>query len=809
MIIRIVTLLLLLLTWPASSILSQQEGRISGRVIVEPGEPLSYGTVVLLKVADSAVVKTVITNDAGGFEFMAVPEGRYRLRVMATGIVQEEPVLTVVDKQAALSAITIHVQRTVAQLQAVKIVAKKPLVEIKIDMTVVNVDALLSNTGSNAMEVLELSPGVRVDNDNINLNGKQAVTIYIDDKPTYLQGNDLASYLRSIPASMLDKIEIMPNPPARYDAAGNGGIINIKLKKNRNKGFNAVIVSENIRGRRTRLIQSANLGYRTNKVNLYGNISYYKGTGLATINSNRDYATDTGSSLKTLTQVTTSNSPSYNIQVKAGIDWYISPKTTWSTYVSRYNRKLKEEISLHSSQSYFTTPVDSITEGVNRNRSNSGNSGFHSDFRHLYDTLGRELSFAVDYTGYEFDEELQNINTSYQKSSNDKTQEILNGYLSDKIKIFSVKGDYIYSVSKTEKIEAGLKSSLVSTYNNASYEGKFSDTMPSWYAANNQFTYREKIYAAYLNYNRQFKRIDIQTGLRLEHTRVTGKETGGTISFTRNYTRLFPTFFLSWQADRNALHRLQFSFGRRIARPGYANLNPFEVPRDRYTYSAGNPLLRPELSINFELAYIFRNNFTTSFFYNRLRDAINETVLTKGNLLYSIPGNLGSNAIHGFSINGSLHPFPWWQCSASLLYSHTTLQTLLNGHEILLKSGNWSIGLTQQLALKKGWSAELLFDYSSPQVYAQFRQAAAWFMHAGIGKKIWNEKGSIRLNVRDLFYARTDRQDYLQAAGITGFSSRKWDTRSVTLAFTYRISKGRGAGQRKSETTEENKRLTE
>lgn len=806
MILRILVLLLLLATWPGSSILSQQEGRISGRVIVDPGEPLGYGTVVLLKAADSAAVKTVITNDAGDFEFRAVPEGRYRLRVMAAGIVQQEAVLTVVGKQAALSAITIHVQRAVAQLQAVKIVAKRPLVEIKIDMTVVNVDALLSNAGSNALEVLESSPGVRVDNDNINLNGKQAVTIYIDDKPTYLQGSDLASYLRSIPAGMLDRIEIMPNPPARYDAAGNGGIINIKLKKNRNKGFNAAIVSENIRGRRTRLSQSANLGFRNDKFNLYGNLSYYAGAGLATVNSSRNYVADTGRSLQSLNQLTTINTPNHNIQAKAGIDWYASPKTTWSAYISRYSRGLKEETALTSTQSYFTTPADSITKGNNLTRNDAGNTGFHSGFRQVYDTLGRELSILADYTGYEFDQVLQNENMSYQKNGNDKDQEALNGILSDRINIFSVKGDYVHPITRQAKIEAGFKSSMVSTRNNALYEGRFSDTT---YAANNHFKYKERIHAAYFNYSGQFKRIDIQTGLRLEHADVSGKETDGTISFDRSYTRLFPTMFLLWKVDRNDQHRLHFSFGRRIDRPGYANLNPFAVPRDRYTYTAGNPLLKPALSLNFELAYIFRSNFTASFFYNRLKDAMSETVVTKDNLFYSAPGNLSNSIIRGFSLNGLLHPLPWWQCNASLLYSHTSLRTLFNNQDILSRGGSWNIGLTQQLTMQRGWSAELVFDYSSAQVYAQVRQAATWFMHAGIGKKIWKEKGSVRLNVRDLFYTRVDRQDYLPAAGVAGFSSRKWDTRSITLAFTYRLSKGKSAGQKRLEATEENKRLAE
>lgn len=789
----------------ANSSLAQEDGRVKGTVVSETGEAVSHGTVALLNAADSVLVKTTLTNESGNFDLIVRP-GRYLVQVTASGLLQQNMPLIVVEKQPAASAVVIRLQRMTRVLEAVKIVSKKPLIERKVDRTVVNVDALISNAGSNALEVLELSPGVRVDNDAISLNGKQNVTIYIDDKPTYLQGSDLASYLRSIPAGQLDKIEIMPNPSARYDAAGNGGIINIKLKKIKNKGFNGSFVSENIRGRRSRLSQSGSFNWRNNRVNLYGNITYYKGTGLAVVNSNRNYM-DSSSNLRSLTQLSTINSPNWSWQGKAGIDWSASPKTTWSMYISRFSRALEMETSLSSRQAY-SNATDSLTDGINNMYSRTGNTSVHADFRHVYDTSGKELSVTADYTCYGFDDRLQNINSSYKNGGSNVNKEILNGDLSDRINILSAKADYVHPFNRHTKIETGYKASIITTRNNAVYTGVINDTIQAGYAADNLFRYNENIYAGYLNYHTQFKSMEMQLGARVEHTRSAGRQTGG-MSFTRNYTQLFPTVFLSWQPDSSNTHRFQFSYGRRIARPGYANLNPFATPRDRYTYSEGNPLLRPELSRNFELSYIFRNDITVSFFYNQLKDAINETVITEGDLIYNRPDNIGRSIIRGFSLNGSWHPVEWWQSNASMLYAHTQLRSVLYDKEIFSQGQSWSLTVTQQLTLKKGWSAELLTDYSSAQVYAQYRDAATWYMHAGIGKKIWKDKGSLRLNVRDVFYTRRDRQDYLAVSGITGFSSRKWDTRSVTLAFTYRFTKGNKAVMRKTDTSEENKRLGE
>lgn len=787
---------------------AQQDHQVTGSVVNETGEVVSHGTVALLRAADSSLVKTTLTNESGNFGFIVRP-GRYLVQVTAAGLLQQNMPLIVVENQSA-PIVTIHLQRMTKVLETVKVVSKKALIERKVDRTVVNVDALLSNAGSNALEVLELSPGVRVDNDAISLNGKQSVTIYIDDKPTNLQGSDLASYLRSIPAGQLDKIEIMPNPSARYDAAGNGGIINIKLKKIKNKGFNGALVSENIRGRRTRLSQSANFNLRNNDINLYGNITYYKGAGLSVTNSNRNYTGNTNSNLRSLTQLTTVNTPNWYWEGKTGIDWNASRKTTWSMYINRFSKALDEEASLSSRQTYFTNPADSLTEGVNNTYSRTGNTSIHAGFRHVYDSNGRELTADADYTRYGFDDLVRNTSNSYKDGNNGIKQERLNGDMYNRFKIFFVKADYTHPFNRHTRIETGYKASLITTHNNAAYTGTLNDTALNGYEATNLFKYNENIYAGYLNYHTQFRNLEIQLGARVEHTRSEGKQAGSDdMSFKRSYTQLFPTVFLAWQPDSSNTHRFQFSYGRRIARPGYANLNPFATPRDRYTYTEGNPLLRPEFSRNFELSYIFRNDISVSFFYNQLKDAINETVNTEGDLIYYRPDNIGSSVIRGFSLNGSWHPAEWWQCNASVLYAHTRLRSLLYDKEIFSRGENWSLTVTQQLTFKKGWSAELLTDYSSPQVYAQYRDAANWYMHAGIGKKIWNEKGSVRLNVRDVFYTRRDRQYYNGVAGMTGFSSRKWDTRSVTLAFIYRFARGKRSVIRKTDTSEESRRLGE
>src|SRR5579871_1360875 len=273
-----------------------QQGKISGIVSDESKKPIESATISILKAADSTVAKTAVSDKTGKFQIENINQGKYLVSVSAVG--HTTFYSAVVELSSSNSSIDLNNISLPAQsknLQQVEVVAKKPFFEQKADKMVVNVDAAPSNAGSSVMDVLEKSPGVAVDKDgNISLKGKQGVVIMIDNKPTYLSATDLANYLKSLPASAIDQLEIMTNPSAKYDAAGNSGIINIKTKKNKAKGFNGSVTLTHTQGVYPKPSGSLNLNYRTGKVNLFLNGGYTHWEGFQDLDINRQYYTNGG-----------------------------------------------------------------------------------------------------------------------------------------------------------------------------------------------------------------------------------------------------------------------------------------------------------------------------------------------------------------------------------------------------------------------------------------------------------------------------------------------------------------------------------
>lgn len=701
-------------------------------------------------------------------------------------------------------------------LKSVTVTGRKSAIERKADRTIVLVDALITNAGGNAWEALEQLPGIQTTNDQISLKGKPGVAVYIDNKPTYLQGEDLAGYLKSLPASILDKIELMSNPPAHYDAAGNGGIINIRLKKSRIKGFNGNILSENIQGRRSRLSQSLNANLRTNKLNIYGNASYYNGKGISHGNSIRTYTAGNNSALQSLTQNGSSLVRNHRLFLKSGIDLYASPKTTWGLSVSHMNWKAAEH-RLFTGRQTYTTPsaIDTLTDMNNTIRTTTRNTSITLNYQQVYDSMGRQLTADVDYIRYSEGYGAENVTKVAGNDEPVSLREARNYTQPFAINIYSARADYVLPLGKTIKWSIGYKSSFTRASNTAIYSGTVDEVSIPEYAVNNRFTYREDIHAAYVNYAAEWKKLAIQLAGRVEHTSLQGQQQDHTTSrdtlFTRTYTNLFPTVFLSYKFDRKGNHQLNFSYGKRIDRPDYTSLRPFETPMDKYNYRIGNPYLKPQLSDNVELAWLFRNNYTASFFYSKLKNGIEETIEVKDHVFYRRPNNVSSKQVMGFSLDGSIRLTKAWVINPAIQYTWSLLATRLNDQDLRVRGGNWNLSASTQLNMAKGWTLELTPDYSSRQVYVQYVQAPTWYIHTGISKKIWKDNGTIKLNFRDIFYTRQDSQAFSHLKGVGGYSKRTWDTQSITLALSYRFKKGSKAVQRSATngSGEERRRLGE
>src|ERR1700722_17606735 len=406
-------------------------GKISGNIIDDKGQFLEAVTVSLLKATDSSRIRETVTNKAGHFVFTELQDGKYLLLASSVGYNRFYSQQVELSGQSSRILPPMVLTGTSTSLAAVAVVGKRPPIEQKADRTIINVDASPSNAGSTAMDVLEKAPGVTLDkDDNISLKGKQGVTVMIDGKPTYLSATQLANYLKSLPASAIDALEIMTNPSAKYDAAGNSGIINIKTKKNKAKGFNGSVTLTHTQGVYPKPSGSINLNYRTGKFNFFLNAGYSHWEGFQDLDINRNYLDQSGKFITSIfTQHTNMKFTNPEMNLKVGADFYLSKRTTIG-FVARGFRNTEDDRS--QSTIFLKSPnqtIDSIVYSPSTNNGLWKNGALNLNFRHQFDSLGTEITADADYIKYKSGSNQYFDNITYDPSWNEKGETVLTGNL--------------------------------------------------------------------------------------------------------------------------------------------------------------------------------------------------------------------------------------------------------------------------------------------------------------------------------------------------------------------------------------------
>ena len=640
-------ILTVLILFVASGLFAQSKGIIRGQVIDKEKGGVASASVSLLKAKDSSLVKISVSNKDGRFEFDNIAADKYV--VMASAVGHSKMYSSAIDIPESSNTVELEpiaLKTSSKELKEVTVVSRKPMIEQKIDRTILNVDAAVTNTGTTALEVLEKSPGVQVDKDgNISLKGKQGVIVLIDGRPSYLSGADLANMLKGMQASQLDQIEIMTNPPAKFDAAGNSGVINIKTKKNKAKGFNGSVTAGASQGVYFKTNESLGLNYRKGKVSLFSNYSFGRFNNFQELEIYRRYINDDGSTRAIFEQTALNRSKRMNNNLKLGMDYNLTTKTTLGIVLSGF---YNPESDKGRNVSYLKDPggsVDSIVEAESSSKKLWKNGSVNLNMRHQYDSTGRELTADIDVISYKSSKDELFVNTTYSPNWVKKYAEHLMGDLPSDINIYSGKVDYTHPLKKGAKLELGWKSSYVITDSRANY---FEPVNGEWevdYKRTNFFEYKENVNAAYINYNKQLtKKFGVQAGLRLENTNYRGHQYGnpvkGDSTFTNSYNGIFPTLYFSYSANKS--NQFGMSFGRRIDRPAYHDLNPFMFFLDKYTYGQGNPYLKPQYSNNFEVSHIFKGVLTTTLNYSITKDLFSETFDQEGEYATIVrKGNIG------------------------------------------------------------------------------------------------------------------------------------------------------------------------
>ena len=769
---------------------------IRGSVAEETKSPVEGASIELIRNQDTAAYKMSETDKSGRFIFETIPVGKYHL--VATAVGHESfsgPAFSVSPDNKNIDLPQVVLKKKTNELQSVAVVANKSFIEQRADRIVVNVDASPANAGSTAMDILEKSPGVTVDkDDNISLKGKQGVIIMIDDKPTYMTSTQLASYLKSLPASAIDQLEIMTNPSAKYDAAGNSGIINIKTKKNKTKGFNGSMTLSQTESKYGKPGASVNMNYRTGKLNIFANAGFNRWKGWHNLDINRNYL-DSGNgkinSIFTQTTYMQYSNPEFNI--KAGIDYFLNDKTTLGFVVSGFQDDEKNQ-----SQSYITLKdanniPDSLVHSFGNIDGLWQNVSMNLNFLRKFDSLGTQITADADYVRYNSKNDQYYLNATFDPKMNPLDASTLSGNLPSTINIYTFKTDYTHPFKNDFKLEAGLKTSYVATDNQANYFNVVSDVEYPDTTKTNYFVYHENINAVYLNFNKKYKKWNFQAGLRVENTNYSGHQFGNKYTvvnndsaFSKSYVSAFPTAYISYQLNDNNMFGL--NFGRRIDRPDYGDLNPFLFFLDQYTYQAGNPYLQPQYTTNIELSHTYHNMLTTTLNYSNTKNFFSETFEQEGHATIVRNGNIGRRQNAGVSASLNLTVTKWWTAILYTNLNYNHFNGMLYGQNLNVSAVNLLGNLNNQFKFGKGWGGEISGFYRTAGLEGQVLIKPVGQTSAAIVKQLFNEKGSLKLGVRDIFYTQQFRGAInFQETQATFHNSR--DSRQVSLTFTYRFGK--------------------
>jgi hypothetical protein len=766
---------------------------ITGIVKNTDGKMVEAATVTLQHMPDKKVVKINVTNANGEFEFINIPEGSYQLLLTAVGYQSPVPVaVAVAAGQPTVKAEFAPIAVASKNLGDVTVQGKAKMVETKIDRTVVNVDAMISNAGGTALEVLEKSPGIMVDRDgNISLKGKQGVIVMIDGKPTYMGGLDLANYLRNMPSNQLDQIEIMTQPPAKFDASGNSGVINIKTKKSRQDGFNGSVSLGYIQAVYPKSSNSLNLNWRKNKVNVFANLSFSYWQGFSDVSIYRNFRQN-GVISSTFDQKSNQQFISRNSNAKVGVEYFANKNTTVGvTLTGNYNPR----DNYSSSRSNILNSqgiIDSVNTASTHDDTKWKNVGANFNVRRVLNKSGREITADADYIWYGSISNQNNTNNIFNAKNELRGNPFqLRGYLPSDIKIYSLKTDYVHPLAKGAKLEAGLKSSLVKTDNEADYK-YFNVPTSKWNpdtVRSNHFLYDENINAAYVNYSRQVKKWGVQAGLRVENTNGKGNQLRDKTTFTRHYTQLFPTLYISNAVnDKNTF---SVSYSRRINRPNYQDLNPFIYFLDSFTYRQGNPYLLPQFSHNVEVSHAFLGKLITTFNFTTTKDIIND-VLKQNDITrvtFQTKENIARQNNFGLSVSYNSSIAKWYQISVYANGFVNQFNGFVNNTKLDVTVPSFMFNVNNQFRFNKGWGAEASGFYRSKTQEAGVIVARGMgVINFAVSKQVMNNKGSIKLALNDPFWIQKFN-GYTKFGNIDAVIKNKWDNRRVGLTFSYRFGK--------------------
>lgn len=680
-------------------------------------------------------------------------------------------------------------------LQDVVITAKLPLVEMQPGKTVYRMDASITQSTGNMYDVLSSLPGIMINSDGtIMLNGKSDARILIDGKSTYLSGEELINLLKATPASTTDKIELITQPGARYDAGGGSGLIDIHTKKIKLRGMNLSLNGNYSQWKFGRGFGSASLNLREDKFNLYLTYSYYKGKDVNDLQIDRVW---TGQEDR-MNQVSYREFNYTSHNYRAGFDYYATERTTLGVSVGG-------NASSHKSTGEMKTgflEAGALGSTLNNGRKSWNNISAGTTLVHQLRKEGGEFNASFDYFRYKYTE--KQLMYSFLPDT-------LKGDMGGTINLYTGQVNFTYPLGEYVKLQTGAKTSFVTIGNSAGYARPLLSDWETDQSLGSCFSYDENINAAYIQADFEYNRWKLSAGVRLEHTHIRGNQWGNSeqrdSSFTINYVHLFPTLSMQYRLSDN--HALQLSYGRRITRPNYGDLNPFMYIHDDYTYERGNTLLRPSFSDNVQLGYVYKDWFQANLFFSHTDDAIVKSYEdSESYRVYVTTNNMDSYINAGIQINFANLPITsWWSTNLSVIGAYSRYRWHEKGRIEINKKITPMFNCTNQFTLAKSWTAELSGYYNGRMAFGQVLVKSCGELNFAIQKKIWKGQGTVGFFAKDML--NTYRRD--MDAILThqqAYTKERDNKRAVGISFSYRFHKGSEVKESKRKSSiDESKRI--
>lgn len=777
--------------------------KITGKIIEKATNlPLGYATVTLQNSKRPDVVTGAMTDEKGEFSIEA-NAGTYDVKFE---FISFKPIEM---KQQAFSEDksfgTISLEAEAEMLDAVEIRAERSSVEIKLDKKVYNVGSDMIVKGGSVSDVLDNVPSVAVDVEgNVSLRGNENVRILIDGRPS--GGVNINDVLKLLPADSVDKVEVITNPSARYDAEGGGGIINIVLKKGKNQGITGTVTLST--GDPANHGVMGTLNYKTEQFNLFTTqgYNYRKGPGNSMTNTeflDRDTRETTGF----LEERRKNERLNKSYNGSFGIDLFLDKNTTWTNTFS-YRRSTGENPD-NVLQRHFDEfrNLETITNRFNSQNDKDQNVEFSSNLLKKFNDNGHQLTVDFMVSKSNDDEnsgisfyDTDALSNSITSSGNQRTSS-----LQDQNRTL-LQADYVYPFGKSQ-FEAGYRGNFMDLTTDYAVEDLFDGNWTNNPNYTNILQYKENVNALYTQFGSKItSKLSYLLGLRWEDSNIEINQFTTNEFRNKKYNNFFPSAFLAYEFAEGT--SASISYSRRISRPRSRSINPFSNLSSNINQFRGNPDLDPSLSDAFDLGFLKKWDkltFNTSMYFNRTQDAVQfarsiETI-DGTDVLITSPRNIGTEDRFGFEFTLSYNPYKWWKLNSNFNlfrnqtkgdYTYTTIDGDGNSIENYVDFSNtaysWFARINSRINLPLGIDWQMNGTYNAPQTNAQGKSKGIASMNLAFSKDVLKDKATLALNVNDVFNSRKRIMES-NLATQNSYTEMQWRERQITLTFTYRFNK--------------------